>query len=62
MRFRHKFARFENWSADPSEGLESGEMGSSSSSILGAAPAVPTGNSPFEGGVPLSTDDAPAPF
>lgn len=65
MRFRNQFARFEPWSSDPSVGLETTEMGSSSSSVLGQSggqPAVQLDNNPFEGGVSLSTDDSPAPF
>lgn len=69
MRFRHKFARFENWTENPDDGLITGmPLGASSSSLVGAGssatqPSVaPPDSSPFQGGVPLSTDDAPAPF
>lgn len=62
MRFRAKFARFENWTDNPADGLAAGTpLGSASSSIIGAKDA-PGASNPFSGGVDLAADDSPAPF
>jgi replicative DNA helicase len=57
MRFRGKFARFENWSEETSVQMTS--VGSK----LNAGGVDPVGQSPFSGGTAdLTPDDAPAPF
>ncbi len=62
MRFRARFARFENWDEDPTEmGMTS--VGSSLNNPGSAGVPPAGGSTQFGGGsIPLSTSDEPTPF